>query len=468
MKYRLQQLFPFLWLVIALTACRQDPPLAEESVYEFPTAESPEAVGLDSEMLAAIDSTVQAQIDSVHIQGLEVLVLRQGQVAYHKSFGYSSLEDKTAMGRDDIFRLASMTKPITSVAALILLDEGHFQLDDPISKFLPEFADIQVLEEMNLETAEYTSVPAEREITFRDLFTHSSGIGYGFIQAEADILYSSKDIPDAWTLENDVLADKMKALSTVPLLHQPGEKWTYGMSIDLLGRIVEVISGQSLSNFMSSRIFEPLGMDDTYFYLPEEKADRLIPVYGINPAGELVAAAQSDSIMRERFAKGSKAEGFSDSQIDSLAEAMINFPINGAKSYYSGGGGLVGTTEDYARFGQMLTNGGELNEFRMLEATTVKLMSTNQFKEDAPFGLGVHVSPVSEGATHPDQVGAFGWGGYFGTTYFSDPSEDLTVVINGQSNPNKYLETLRGNISKMIYESIIKETEKEVVQTSQR
>ena len=421
----------FLSFVLLLWTCR--PVETTVARYELPMA-APDSQGMFASAFTALDSMCQTYVDSAKLTGVEAMVIRNGKIVYHNTAGWADMENKQMLGQDRIFRIASMTKPITAVAALILMEEGHFQLDDPVSKFIPEFANPQVLESFNADDTTYTTVPANREVSFRDLFTHTSGLGYAFINPEVRAIYTKHGVIDAFNLDDDLLAEKMKILAGLPLLHQPGENWTYGLSIDMLGYAVEVISGQSLADFMKSRIFDPLEMDDTQFYLAKKQEGQLLKVYGTDDSGTLKPAAQTDMTMR-RWADAVLPEG-TEAQKDSATQELLDFPKNGAKTYYSGGGGLTSTTENYARFALMLCNEGELNGARILSDSTVKLMATNQYKEDHPYGLGVSVSPSNPNATHPDQPGAFGWGGYFGTRYWADPAEDLVVLLMTQNNPN--------------------------------
>ena len=445
----LRSAYLLLSFTLMFWACR--PVETTVARYELPMA-GPESQGMTASAFTALDSTFQDFVDSAKLTGVEAMVIRSGKIVYHKTEGWADVENKEMLAQDRIFRIASMTKPVTCVAALILMEEGHFELDDPISKFIPEFANPQVLETFNAEDTSYTTVPANREVSFRDLFTHTSGLGYAFINPEVRAIYTKNGLVDAFNLADDQLAEKMKVLAGLPLLHQPGEKWTYGLSIDMLGYAVEVISGQSLADFMKARIFDPLGMDDTQFYLSKEQENRLLKVYGIDEAGAIKPAAQADMTMR-RWADAVLSEG-TEAQKDSAAQALINFPKNGAKTYYSGGGGLTSTTENYARFALMLCNGGEFNGVRILSDSTVKLMSTNQYKEDRPYGLGVSISPSNPKATYPDKPGGFGWGGYFGTRYWADPAEDMVVLLMTQNNPNPHAGKMMDACTALIYGAI--------------
>ena len=241
---------------------------------------TPESAGMSSERLQRIDKVLQEYVDKKWIAGGSAIIAHDGKIVYYKAIGYNDMENKTKLKRDDIFRIASQTKAITSVAVMMLYEEGKFLLKDPVSKYIPEFKNQQVLDKFNAADTTYTTVPAKREITIHDLLTHSSGIGYAQIGSkEATAIYAKNGVVGGIGVGKLLLADGMKKLGSLPLLHQPGDQWTYGLNTDLLGYLVEVVSGMSLADFFSKRIFEPLGMKDTYFYLPKEKYNRLVTLY---------------------------------------------------------------------------------------------------------------------------------------------------------------------------------------------
>ncbi|MEO0474001.1 MAG: serine hydrolase domain-containing protein [Bacteroidota bacterium] len=417
-------------IATGLFACQSD----RQIRYELPQTSLTEA-GFDAAKLGQIDTLINTYLDSTWIPGAEVMILRQGQVAFHEVYGLSDYDTRRSSAKTDIYRLASMTKPITAVACLMLVEEGKIGLDDPIGQYLPTFQNSMVLDSINWADSTHTTVAADRSPTVRHLLTHTSGIGYPFIQKEAAFLYYPHKIIDAFSLEADTLADKMDLLGERPLLHQPGVKWTYGMSIDVVGYLVEKVSGMSLADFFRQRIFDPLDMDDTWFYLPESKYDQLVGCYGNTP------------------------EGLKNSLQLGPAGAIGNYPKEGAMTYYSGGGGLSGTAENYARFAQMLANGGSFNGRQLLKPETVEMMQSNQLDPEIfgqyQFGLGVSVSAPRENASHPDRAGASGWGGFFKTTFWVDPSEDLVVVIMGQMNPSQHLDKMFNKTRNIVYRAIL-------------
>jgi len=365
-------------------------------------------VGIHPQRLARVDSLLSRYIENGWIPGAVALVAKNGKVVYHKALGYSNLEKIEPLDTEHIFRLASMTKPVTSVALMMLYEEGKFTLDDPVERYIPEFANAQVAV---FEGDTFSLQPAERKVTVRDLLTHTAGIGYGFLNKRAGRLYHPQGIPDAFVTKELYLADKMKLLAATPLLNQPGARWRYGLNTDMVGYLVEVLSGQSLADFMHERIFEPLGMDDTYFFLPNQKAGRLVPVYG-------------------EYEKGQLRTNSGDGQLD------YAYPIAGAKTYFSGGSGLVSTAEDYFRFAQMLLNGGNFEGRQLLSPMTVQLMTRDQLRGlrmdgNSPhnFGLGFRVATKASAAQYLVAEGRFGWDGYFKTTFWVDPRNDVVAVL---------------------------------------
>lgn len=377
---------------------------------------APESVGLSPEGLAEITTLMQAQVADEKLAGAVALVARRGKIAYLQVAGHQDREAELPMDTHSIFRIASMTKPITSVAVLMLYDDGLIQLDDPVSKYIPEFARPTVLRPgKTLDQA----VPAQTEITIRHLITHTSGLTYHW-DTHLGHLYKAADITHGLVQDDSTLEEKMKKLARIPLLHDPGEAWTYGLSTDVLGRVVEVASGQNLKAFFAERIFEPLGMQDTFFFVPDGKLSRLATVYAPKPTG------------------GLKPLG-SELVVEGSLVYRADHPYEGQRRYFSGGGGLCSTVTDYWRFAQMLLNQGEFQGRRLLESETVKLMTRDHvagLKKDGGFGLGVSVKRETPSAALGDGTGAFGWGGFWYTTFFVDPEQQLIGVCMGQLHPD--------------------------------
>ncbi len=369
---------------------------------------------MSGERLDRIGRMLEESIAEGQIPGAVALVARNGKIVYHKAFGLADAEQGTAFETDHIFRIASQTKAITSTAVMMLWEEGHFRLDDPISDFIPEFAQTGVLERFNEADSSFTVTPLENPITIRHLLSHTSGIGYGMIDGNPSIrkAFAKAGIIDAFTAEAVTLEENIPRLAQMPLHHPPGEGWTYSEGLDVLGRLVEIVSGMPFDAFLKTRIFDPLGMEDTWFYLPEEKADRLVPVQ-----------YQADGQWK-RF----ETEGFE-----------IDYPITGARTYFAGGAGLSSTARDYAVFLQMMLNQGEYNGTRLLSRTTVQTLLANQIGEfwaggPKDFGLAfavVNANGVAYGGEGGE--GTFDWGGYFNTEYFADPGEQLIGILMKQT-----------------------------------
>jgi CubicO group peptidase (beta-lactamase class C family) len=374
--------------------------------------ESVESVGFSPERLKRIDDTMNDWVKQGWMNGAVGMIIRDGKIVYYKAAGYNDIDAKTPLPKDDIFRIASQTKAITSVAVMMLYEEGKFLLDDPVSKYIPSFSHEQVLDKFNETDSSYTTVAAKRDVTIRDLLTHTSGIDYAQIGSkEAKAIYAKNNITAGLDVHNDKLSDAMNRLGSLPLLHQPGEKWTYGLNIDLLGDLVEIWSGMTLDEFFHKRIFEPLGMNDSYFNVPKEKENRLVNLYQEDSLGHLIK------------------------QSGEALGVDVNYPLR-TKTYFSGGGGLSSTIYDYAIFLQMLLNGGEYNGKRLLSRNTVRVMTMNQIGDidfgNNKFGLGFAIVTEKSSGESPSQAGTFSWGGAFSTSYWVDPKEKMIVQFYRQ------------------------------------
>lgn len=375
----------------------------------------PESAGFSAERLSRVDENINGWLKDGRLNGCVALIVRNGKIIYHKAFGYDDLEKTKPIRKDDIFRIASQTKAITSVAAMILYEEGKFLLDDRVSKYIPEFAKQQVLDKFNETDTTYTTVPAKSEITIRQLLTHTSGVSYPQIGTkEANAIYAKAGLVAGLGVEvGRLLADDIKTIAKLPLIHQPGEKFSYGFNSDILGRLVEIFSGMSLDQFFKKRIFEPLGMNDTYFYIPKAKQDRLVSLYE-EVEGKLQTA---------------------NPETNQNGAFLINYPKT-AGTYFSGGAGLSSTALDYAVFLQMMLNGGEYNGKRILSRNTVRMMTMNQIGDIQfgvnKFGLGFGITTEKGSSILPTPEGIFEWGGAFATTYWADPKENLIGIIYRQ------------------------------------
>jgi len=388
----------------------------------------PESVGLSSERLTRIDELVQGYVDRKEAAGAVALIARRGKVAYVKSWGDQDREAGTAMKDDTIFRIYSMSKPITSVAVMMLHEEGHFFLDDPVAKFLPEFAKMQVqTESVDSETGEVTieNAPAERPMTIRDLLRHTAGLSYGvFGNTQVDQQYRKLGI----LTDDKDLADMVSKLGKIPLRFQPGTQWHYSVSVDVAGRLVEVVSEMSFDQFLKERIFNPLGMYDTSFKVPSTKASRFAVLY--TPKGQPTG--------REAFLK----QGPPTKLIEPLvSEDLGDFGED--TTFFSGGGGLVSTAHDYLQFCQMMLNGGKLNGHRIISRKSVELMTADHlhgikgFGGSETFGLGFAILDDLGRGGKLGSEGTFDWGGAAGTKFWIDPEEDLIGIFMVQILPHR-------------------------------
>jgi CubicO group peptidase (beta-lactamase class C family) len=404
------------------------------SAQELPTAK-PESVGLSPERLDRISKTVQKDIDDKRIAGAVTLVMRHGQVAWFKAQGMQDRETGKPMQPDTIFRICSMSKPITSAAVMILYEEGYFLLEDPISKYLPEFKKPRVLVKPANGGAPYT-IPATREITIRDLLRHTSGLTYSWNE-DLGSMYKQANVASGLLPYDGTIGDSVERLAKLPLLFSPGDRWEYGLSVDVLGRLVEVVSGMPFDQFLRTRIFEPLGMKDTYFFIPDDKLNRLATAYTYYPDKGL-----------NRFPNTPITEGdFSYS---------ADYPYRGPKKLFSGGAGLNSTAADYARFCQMMLQGGKFGNVRILSRKSVELMTHDQLGRISPdqaFGLGFGIEGVKGPLTELGTPGAYSWGGFFYTAFSIDPKEDMIVIFMGQLHPTGDL-NLDGQVHELAYQAI--------------
>jgi len=405
------------------------------SAVKFPPAK-PEEVGFAADRLDRIGPVMQEYVDKGRVAGVVTLVVRNGKAAYFRAFGKLDTGRGAPMPPNAIFRIASQSKAVTSVAIMTLVEAGRINLGDPVSKFIPEFKETKVA----VPTADkgspgYSIVPAKREITIRDLLTHTAGISYG--DGPASELYKAAGLQGWLFADKGVpVGDCIKKLAKLPFDAQPGEKWVYGFNIDILGYVVEVVSGMPLADYIKKKLTDPLGMTDTCFFLPENKIGRFASVYG---AGK-------------------------DGRIELVEDALQSPYVKGPRLCYSGGAGLLSTAEDYARFLQMLANGGELEGVRILGPKAVEAMTVNQVgdlygNQGQGFGLGFSVTNDLGKTGEMGSVGAFGWGGAYFTTYWVDPAERLVAVFMTQLLPSGGLD-LQTKFKTLVYQSILESYEK--------
>jgi CubicO group peptidase (beta-lactamase class C family) len=385
----------------------------------IPTAQRPEDVGFSAERLQRIGQVIRPYIDARQLAGVVTLVARRGRIAHFEAHGLMDVESKTPMRKDAIFRIASMSKPVTGVAVAILMEEGKLRLTDPVSRFIPEFKDTKVAVVRPGATPppavagqprpipDYYTVPSNREITIRDLLTHTSGLESGDMGNRLGARIAPRDV-------TKTLADQVPKLASVPLDFQPGSQWTYSLlaGMDTMARIVEIASGQTYDQFLKQRIFDPLGMKDSGFYVTDDRTARIAPIYNRTPKG--IERGDTPSWLATH-------------------------------TFFSGGGGLWSTAEDYAQFAQMLVNGGELNGKRLLGPRTVELMSSNHVGDlysgagaatrvqGMGFGLSMEVVLDPIRANRRTSAGSFGWDGAFGTHFWVDPKEKLIGILMVQT-----------------------------------
>ena len=388
---------------------------------------------VDEKRLAAIDTLLKNYVAKQWLTGAVTLIVKDNQLIHYKGHGFADIATKKTMPADAIFRIMSQSKAITSLAILQLFEQGKLQLDQPIHQFIPEFKSPGVLNTFNMADSSYSTLPAKRDITFRDLLTHTSGIDYTAIGSDKmKAIYAKAGVPSGLGESKGKLLDKMKLLGKLPLAHQPGEKFTYGLNTDLLGCLVEIISGKSLEAYMNEHIFEPMGMKDTYFNVPMEKAGRLPSVYTEDANKQVIPWAPT------------------------FRSINPNYPL-ASKSYFSGGAGLSSTAFDYAIFLQMILNGGQYNGKQILGRRTAELMISPQLESgmmgNDNFGLGFSITGEKSANLNMRTKGSFSWGGYYGTTYWADPKEKLIVLIMTQHTPNSHSD-YNAKIENIIYGSL--------------
>lgn len=411
-----------------LLACVTSILLAHNAFADIRTT-NPKRVGMSEARLERIEPAMQAFVDELKLAGTLTLVARKGKVVHLEGVGFRDREAKTPMTEDTIFRIYSMTKPITAVAALTLWEQGKFQMDDPVSKYLPELANLKVFAGMDGENMVLEDT--NKVMTIKQLFTHSAGFSYGFSQSSVDKLYQQSALFSGETKREDLL----KEVAKLPLNHQPGTKWNYSIGTDIIGVLVERLSGQTLGEYFEQHIFKPLKMTDTGFYVPKSKQDRLAQIYVINQQGQTVP--------------------------------MENEPLGdylSAPEIESGGGGLVSTIEDYYTFTQMLLNGGEYRGERILGRKTVEYMRTNHLPADLiPFepsstgegyGLAMSVTVDEQGANTMGSKGDYGWAGAASTYFRIDPEEQMIVIAMTQLMPSSFF-SYNKDFKNMAYQALV-------------
>ena len=406
---------------LATLLCSQDLPHA-----------APEDVGMSAERLTRLTENFRKYSDADQLSGGVIMVLREGKVVYHEAFGDADIDENKVMKKDAIFRIASQTKALVSVGIMMLQEEGKLLISDPLHQYIAEFKDSKVAV---ANEDGYEVVPADRAITLRDLLTHTAGIGYGY--GPGAELWQEAGIQGWYFAHRDEgVLETIKEMASLPNEAQPGEKYVYGYNTDILGAVIEVVSGQSLSTFLKERILDPLDMKDTHFYLPPEKSERLATVYSSSDNGVIEAPDPGHMVGQGAY-------------------------LNGPRKSYSGGAGLLSTARDYSRFLQMMLNGGTLNGHRLLSPKTVELMTTSHLGEisfpwtaGVGFGLGFSVLEDLGERGAPGSVGEYGWGGAYHSTYWVDPEEELVVTYFTQLIPAEGVDD-HLKLRTLIYQAIL-------------
>ena len=394
-------------LVFLLAATAQSP------LAQTPSRPRPDEVGLSSERLKQLSAALNRYVSDGKLAGGVLLVARRGQVGYLEAFGQRDVDARSPMREDTMFRIASQTKALVSTAVMMLQEDGRLLITDPVGKYLPEFQETSVA--VPKQGSGYTVVKAKRAITIRDLLTHTSGVGYG--GGPASDKWEKAGITGWYFADrNEPIRETVSRMAALPFESQPGERWVYGYNTDILGALAERVGGQPLDELLRTRIFAPLGMNDTHFYVPESKRDRLATVYSLGASGRLERTPDQGGMVSQ------------------------GAYTSGPRKSFSGGAGLVSTARDYGRFLQMMLNGGELDGKRLLARTTVELMTTNHlrsipFTDGQGFGLGFSVVTDVGARGIPGSLGEFGWGGAYHSTYWVDPKEQMVVVYLTQLIP---------------------------------
>ena len=392
--------------------------------------------GMSEERLSRIDGVMQDYIDQEKLSGNVIYIMRNGKPVYHKAFGLRDVATNDTMEQDDIFRIASQSKAITSVGVMILQERGQLLINDPVGKYLPEYRETTVAEDDG--NGGYKVVPTKRAITIRDLLTHTAGISYGRGPGAQEWL--DADIFGWYTADRDEpIRETVRRMASLPQAAQPGEQFVYGYNTDILGAVIEVISGEPLDRFLKDNILEPLNMSDTDFYVPEEKRDRVATVYSLK--GEKISLADNPGTL------------------DGVSHVGQGHYIDGPRKSFAGGAGFTSTTRDYGTFLQMILNGGALNGTRILSRKSVELMTANHlgdidYSSGAGFGLGFEVITDLGEFGKPGSEGAYGWGGAYHSVYWIDPQENLVVVYLTQLIPAGDLDD-QNKFRALVYQAIV-------------
>lgn len=410
------------WVLLSSTLMAQSQPLPSDSSQQS---------AFSAERLQRVDEFLQSWVETGRIPHAQSLIVHRGEVVHNQVYGTSDAERKRPLTKDAIWRIASQTKLITTIAVMMLYEEGKFLLEDPISQYISTFDSAQVLVSHDSTTLAYETRPAARAITIRDLLTHTSGIAYEHpLQDHLEF-----KVPFYTSLDDDLLEEVVDRIAARPLLHDPGTQFTYGLSTDVLGRLVEVVSGQSLAEFFQQRIFAPLNMNDTYFYLPKEKESRLVTLFRKEQA-DAALSVQQDPLFQ-------------------------NFARQGERTFYSGGAGLVSTAADYAKVAQLILNEGVYQGTRLLSPFTVRLMTRNQIGDHEvwdrhdKFGFGLQI--ITPNSRYGDLAppGALTWGGLYCSEYTIDPANELVMQVYTNVYPFAHYSELVRTYRVLVYGALV-------------
>ncbi|KAA9346400.1 serine hydrolase domain-containing protein [Larkinella humicola] len=404
--------------------------LVAQPTQTFTTAKSPADAGFSADRLKRLDDYLQSFIDKGIAPNAVTFVARNGKIVHYKAFGYSNLEKKTPLKRDDLYRIASQSKAVVTVALMTLFEEEKFLLDDPISNYIPAFKNPRVLVSVDKEKGTYETRPAKSEVTIRQLLSHNAGIPY---EHPLDQRPEFK-VPFFNSIQADKLEDVVNRIAARPLTKDPGEAFVYGLNTDIIGRLIEILAGKPLDVALRERVLEPVGMNDTYFYLPANKASRLVELYSKSSSEKPLTLHENN--------------------------AYRSFAVEGAKTYFSGGAGLVSTVEDYAKFCQMMLNGGSFNNKRILGRKTVEMMLRNQIGDartsnyNDKFGLGFQLVTPESSYGNETSPGTFGWGGMYCSEYTIDPKENLILLVFTNVQPYVHSTEFRRKFKIAVYQAL--------------
>jgi CubicO group peptidase (beta-lactamase class C family) len=421
-----------LCLLAVFTACNQPGKKVLKEKFQFA---NPEEVGMIADSLSAIESMVTKFVNEGKYPGAVTLIAKDGKIIYESAIGFSDSLKTEPYRKDHLFRMASMTKPLVSVAAMQLIEQGKLNLDDPVGKYIPSFNETEVLTGFNKADSTFTSKPTKSIPTIRQLLTHTAGVPYGFMNPPVFGAYLAKNnVPDLATYLPMTIQEVTNKLGDLPLGHEPGEKWMYGLNTDVLGRVVEVASGEKLDDYIQKNISDPLQIERLKFYFDPSEKSNLVKVFIPRKDG-------------------------TNYQVDGMGEMYIaDYPTDGAQTYLSGGSGMTGTARDYFLFCQAMLNDGELNGTRILQAKTAQSMHENQIDTisypwgDFKFGFGFDVAK-----NHPFRTdGSYSWSGAFSTMFWIDPTNDLIVIQLRQVLSSPFNQEINGQLEKIVYNSFKK------------